>query len=170
MELKSLSLVRVLGLLLLSLPAVAHAQYPGQEVEPPYAKIRAQYNSMMFKEVSVVLGSWRESLNRRDSTAVVGLIEEDALVSLADGVIARDRRQAMENLLRPGRAILGYITTPFDFTASGNLAYVFGRVGYTMVGPAALRREVRGTFTMVLFLRGNRWRVRAYIEREGEID
>lgn len=169
MELISPGRLALCGLLLL-LPAAALAQYPGQEVEPPYARLRAQYNTMMFKEISAVLDTWRESMERRDSSALRGLLEEDALFSLVEGWIARDRRQAMDSLMRRSHTIRGYVTKPFDFTASGNLAYVFGRVGYTMLGPAGTRREVRGTFTMVLFLRGNHWRVRAYIEREGEID
>ena len=157
----------LLGLLLI--PGALAAQYPGQDVEAPYARVRSLYVAQMYAEILPVLSAWRERIEKGDPRALASLIEADALISPAEGWIARDRKEAMDSLVTRLSTIRGYIVKPYDFTASGNLAYVFGRLGYSIAGVSgAPTREVRGTFTMVLFLRGKNWKVRAYIEREGE--
>jgi ketosteroid isomerase-like protein len=149
-------------------PAGLSAQYPGQELIPPYEQVRAQYVAMMYREVLPVISRWRESIERADLKALTAMLETDALYSPVEGWIARDRREAADSLgSRLGR-MHGYVPKSYDFTASGNLAYVFGRLGYAIKDERGVHRDVRGTFTMVLFLRGKTWRVRAYIEREGE--
>ena len=149
-------------------PAALVAQYPGQERTPPYEQVRAQYVAMMYREVLPVISRWRESIERADLKAVTAMLETDALFSPVEGWIARDRQEAVDSLGSRLGKMHGYVPKPYDFTASGNLAYVFGRLGYALMDARGVHRDVRGTFTMVLFLRGKTWRVRAYIEREGE--
>ena len=145
------------------------AQYPGQIVEAPYERVRSQYVSLMYSEILPVLESWRSSFEKGDLKRLVGLLEPDALYSPVEGWITRDRNEARDSLATRLPSIRGYFPTPFDFTASGNLAYIFGRLGYSVVESGGLTREVRGTFTMVLFLRGNGWKVRSYVERLGAL-
>lgn len=157
----------VLCLLLLPAGRLA-AQYPGQTVEPGWERVRSQYVSQMFQEILPVLEAWRSRLELGDVKGLTDLMEPEMLFSPATGWLAWDRREAAESLTVRREVIRGYFASPLDFTASGNLAYLFGRVAYSAAREGAPPREVRGSFTMVLFLRGSRWKVRAYLERAGE--
>jgi ketosteroid isomerase-like protein len=163
---RSALLVAVLGMS--GVPAVLSAQYPGQELLPPYEQVRAQYVAMMYREVQPVIARWREGIERADLKTLAAMLETDALFSPVEGWIARNRVEVADSLGPRLSKIHGYIPKPYDFTASGNLAFVFGHLGYALTDGNGVHRDVRGTFTMVLFLRGKTWRVRAYIEREGE--
>lgn len=52
-----------------------------------------------------------------------------------------------------------------DFTANGEMAYVFGRVTYRLASPQGGAADARGDFMIVFVVQGTRWRVRSYIER-----
>jgi len=153
---------------LLGVPVTVSAQYPGAELLPPYEQVRAQYVAMMYREVLPVITRWRESIERGDLKALSTMLESDALFSPVEGWIARNRVEVADSLRPRLGNMHGYIPRPYDFTASGNLAYVFGRLGYALTDASGVRHDVRGSFTMILFLRGKTWRVRSYIEREGE--
>ncbi|HEX9892835.1 MAG TPA: nuclear transport factor 2 family protein [Gemmatimonadales bacterium] len=57
----------------------------------------------------------------------------------------------------------GMTLTRTDWTASGNLAYTFGRYFY---GPISEGGAVeQGTYVMVLLMEGREWKIRSYIER-----
>lgn len=57
----------------------------------------------------------------------------------------------------------GMTLTRTDWTASGNLAYVFGRYFY---GPTTEGGAVeQGTYVMVLLMEGRDWKIRSYVER-----
>jgi hypothetical protein len=57
----------------------------------------------------------------------------------------------------------GMTLTRTDWTASGNLAYLFGRYFY---GPVTEGGAVeQGTYVMVLLMEGRDWKIRSYIER-----
>lgn len=149
-------------------PASLSAQYPGAELLPPYEQVRAQYVAMMYREVLPVITRWRESTERADLKTLSAMLESDVLFSPVEGWVARNRVEVTDSLrARLGR-MHGYIPRPYDFSASGNLAYVFGRLGYALTDGSGARRDVRGSFTMILFLRGKTWRVRSYVEREGD--
>ena len=63
---------------------------------------------------------------------------------------------------RVGR-VKSYHASLLDFTASGGLAYYLGRMSYRLEGGAGA--DVTGTFVMVLYLDGRRWKIRSYVER-----
>lgn len=57
----------------------------------------------------------------------------------------------------------GMTLTRTDWTASGSLAYLFGRYFY---GPTHEGGPVeQGTYVMVLLMEGRDWRIRSYVER-----
>ena len=72
--------------------------------------------------------------------------------------------EAIKVVLRRRMARFGGMTlTRTDWTASGNLAYTFGRYYYgpTTEGGAA----EQGTYVMVLLQEGRNWKIRSYVER-----
>jgi len=57
----------------------------------------------------------------------------------------------------------GMTLTRTDWTASGNLAYLFGRYFY---GPTHEGGQVeQGTYVMILLMEGRDWKIRSYVER-----
>ena len=152
----------------LGTPAILAAQYPGAELIPPYEQVRAQYVALIYREVLPVITRWRESFDRADLKTLSAMLESDALFSPIEGWIARNRVEVTDSLRPRLSRIHGYIPRPYDFSASGNMAYVFGHLGYALTDAGGVHRDVRGTFTMILFQRGKTWRVRSYVEREGE--
>lgn len=57
----------------------------------------------------------------------------------------------------------GMTLTRTDWTASGSMAYLFGRYFY---GPTHEGGQVeQGTYVMVMLMEGRDWRIRSYVER-----
>ena len=57
----------------------------------------------------------------------------------------------------------GMTLTRTDWTASGNLAYVFGRYFYGPISEGAAVEQ--GTYVMALLMEGRDWKIRSYVER-----
>jgi ketosteroid isomerase-like protein len=57
----------------------------------------------------------------------------------------------------------GMTLTRTDWTASGNLAYVFGRYFYGPITEGAAVEQ--GTYVMVLLMEGRDWKIRSLVER-----
>jgi ketosteroid isomerase-like protein len=153
--------------LVLSLSAArASAQRPGDEL-PGYDRARQEYLLMVLADVKTMLGKWRDENTTagRDRRELPKLLTDDALFSPVEGWTVQGRDLVRDSLVSRFSRIKGYYLTLLDFTASGSLAFCMGRLAYQLDENSS-SRPVAGTFTMVLWLDGHRWRVRSYLERE----
>lgn len=152
------------GLAMLARPGAA--QVPGDEL-PSLGRVRMEYLNTTFGEVKEVLAQWSERLAKADVRRLVQLFTADGFFSPPEGWYVQGRQAIADTLASRLPHLRGYHTSFLDFAASGNLAYYLGRLRYEH-GPVGRSVVVTGTFVMVLYLDGRNWRIRSYVERQGE--
>ena len=96
------------------------------------------------------------------------MFTDDGLFSPTEGWYVQGRTALVDTMRLRIPRIQNYHATVIDFTASGGLAYYLGRMSYHRLGGAGA--DVSGTFIMVLFLDGRRWKIRSYVERPTAVD
>lgn len=141
------------------------AQIPGSELGDG-SRARSEYLEAVFGEVKLILEEWRDALHKGDMKRVRQMFTDDGLFSPAEGWYVQGREAVVDSLNSRGARVKGYHAALIDFTASGGLAYYLGRVSY-QIDTAGGARSVAGTFVMVLYQSGRRWKIRSYIERDG---
>ncbi len=155
------TLLALLLAALAAVPVAAQSQHFRQPGGPD--QVRAQFLAEVAKGVEESVTRFREAIEARDPTRVAGLFQEGALYSPADGASHYGHAAIREafGVRLPGRGPL--LLTRVDFSASGSLAYQFGRYFYGP-GPGGDGAE-SGTYVLVLYQEGRVWKVRSYVER-----
>ena len=148
--------------LLLALAGSALAQIPGDEL-PVMSRSRNEFLANTYAEVKQILADWQALQTKGDAKQVGRLFTEDGLYSPAAGWYVQGRAALADTLVARIGRVRNYHATLLDFTASGGLAYYLGRMSYRLEGGAGV--DVAGTFVMVLYLDGRRWKIRSYVER-----
>ena len=149
----------VAGLLLLALSGPASSQIPGDEL-PVMSRSRNEFLATTYGEVKQILADWQTFHSKGDAKQLTRLFTGDGLYSPVDGWYVQGRAALADTM---ATRVGGYHATLLDFTASGGLAYYLGRMRYRLEGGADV--DVTGTFVMVLYLDGRRWKIRSYVER-----
>jgi len=147
---------------LLALAGPVAGQIPGDEL-PVMSRARNDYLANTYGEVKLILAEWQELHSKGDWKRLTRLFTDDALFSPVDGWYVQGRESLADTLTARTGRVKSYHATLLDFTASGGLAYYLGRMSYRLEGGAG--SDVSGTFVMVLYLDGRRWRIRSYVER-----
>ena len=150
------------GLVLAGFAGQARCQIPGDEL-PVMSRSRNEFLANTYADVKQILADWQTFLARGDAKQLGRLFTEDGLYSPVDGWYVQSRAALADTLLARAGRIKNYHVTLLDFTASGGLAYYLGRMRYR--SDAGAGTDVTGTFVMVLYLDGRRWKIRSYVER-----
>ncbi len=148
--------------LALALPGVAPAQVHRSR-QPTVTTMRESY----LEEVAKLTGETVERFKRAFSTDDTdGFLKEFTpgghySPPTGESLYGPD---AIKVVLATRLAQFGGLSlTRTDWTASGNLAYLFGRYYY---GPTHVGGEAeQGSYVMVLLQEGRDWKVRSYVER-----
>ena len=147
-------------------PSLA-AQMPGDEL-PQMSRARNEYLSSAYAGAKQVLADWQEQHRKNDAEKLARLFTDDGLFSPTEGWYVQGRTALVDTMRLRIPRIQNYHATVIDFTASGGLAYNLGRRSYHRLGGA--EADVSGTYIMVLYLDGRRWKIRSYVERPAAID
>ncbi|MFN0177762.1 MAG: YybH family protein [Gemmatimonadales bacterium] len=145
------------------------AQIPGDELGSG-SRARSEYLETTYGDVKLLLAEWQESIQKHDIKRMSRLFTTDGLFAPIEGYYVQGREAIADTLTGRSPRVRGYHASLIDFTASGGLAYYLGRVGYRLDDGKGSGRDVNGTFVMVLYQEGRRWRVRSYIERNSAFD
>lgn len=134
-----------------------------QSRAPTVAQVRAEYLQSVLEGINETIVEFRAAVERDDAGALVKVFQDGALYSPGDGASHYGREAIREGfagrLARLGPVLL----TRVDFTASGGLAYQFGRYFYGPGGGDAGGES--GTYVLVLAQVGRGWKIRSYVER-----
>lgn len=150
-------------LLIVSPGATATAQIPGESIFSNKGNVRDEYVAKAYEEVRRSLSEWNDAINRGDSKKLRSLVTPDLFLGPAEGWLARGP-EALDSLAVYAPRMGGYLATIIDFDASGSIAYVYASIRYQYAGSKGRQyRELEAA--MVLFQRGDQWRLRSYIER-----
>jgi ketosteroid isomerase-like protein len=136
---------------------VQHSRMPTTE------QVRSEYLAEVGKGVTEAIARLREAVEANDVAGLTRLFVDGALYSPSSGDshygAAAIREAFAARLLAVGPVLL----TRVDFSASGNLAYQFGRYVYG-AGPDGEGRE-EGTYVLILVQEGRAWKIRSLVER-----
>jgi len=146
------------------LPAAGWGQVHNSR-QPSASQVRAEYMEEAAKGVQETVTRWREAVAADNLQQALSLFAEGAHYSRADGV-SHYGTDAIEAALMTWLPAAGAVSlTRVDFSASGSLAYQFGRYFYGP-GPTGDGAE-SGTYVLVLQQSGRDWKIRSYVERRG---
>ncbi len=154
--------MRLVAGLLLATAGPVLGQIPGDEL-PVMSRSRNEFLANTYGEVKLILADWQAFHSNGDAKRLTRLFTEDGLYSPVDGWYVQGRTSVADTLTSRAGRVKSYHATLLDFTASGGLAYYLGRMSYRFEGGAGV--DVSGTFVMVLYLDGRRWKIRSYVER-----
>ena len=151
------------ALLLCVLAAPVGAQVQNSRI-PTSEAVRNEYLGVVNEDISKVTEAFRTAIRDRNVEAMMVHFTADALYSPSGGE-SHYGTEAIRTALggRIARAS-GLALTRVDFTASGRLAYQFGRYFYGP-GPDGTAAE-SGTYILVMYQDGNVWKIRSYVERK----
>lgn len=150
-----------LGLLLLS-PATGWGQVHNSR-QPSARQVRAEFMEEAAKGVQETVTRWREAIAGDHLQQALSLFADGAHYSRSDGT-SHYGSDAIESALAEWLPEAGAVSlTRVDFSASGSLAYQFGRYFYGP-GPSGAGAE-SGTYVLVLQQSGRDWKIRSYVER-----
>jgi len=142
------------------------AQIPGDEL-PSFSRARQEFLKAAFSDVKQLLADLQEYHRTGDAKRMSSLFTEDGLFSPVEGWYVQGRDLIADTLAVRLPRIRGVHLSLIDFTASGGLAYYLGRLTYQIVAPSG-PTSVLGTFVMVCYLDGRRWKIRSLVERSGD--
>jgi hypothetical protein len=145
----------------------AWAQMPGDEL-PNTSRVRNEFLASTYADVKLILADWQTHLRSNNAVKLGKLFTEDGLYSPVEGWYVQGRTALVDTMAVRIPKIQSYHQSLIDFTASGGLAYYLGRMSYRRAEGAGT--DVNGTFVMVLYLDGRRWKIRSYVERLGAPD
>lgn len=141
------------------------AQVPGDEL-PRAGRARTEFLAATLADVKLVMTEWLNNHRQADGAGLARMFTDDGLFSPAGGWSVQGRKTIADTLVARIAKVKSYHATLLDFTASGGLAYYLGRMSYHLEEGPGL--DVRGTFVMVLYQEGRRWKVRSYVERSAD--
>lgn len=162
---RNLALLAAVSVLIGS-PRLAAAQIPGDEL-PQISRVRNQFLQTTYNEVKERLADWEQFQHENDVDQLRSMFTRDGFYSPVEGWFVEGREALADTLAQRMPRVKGYHASVLDFTASGSLAYCSGRLSYLLDEPGAAR-QVSGMFVMVLYQEGRTWRVRSYVERDGD--
>jgi ketosteroid isomerase-like protein len=156
---------RALALVLLMAAArPLAAQLPGESYTTSQSSMRQQFLALTYEEVKATLNDWQESIRKQDLNGLKKMVADEVLLSAADGWTVKGKAEFAHVGAARMAKVAGYNMTAEDFDASGEVAYVMGRMRYDLQETNRLT-TVTGDFTIVFFRRGPRWQIRSYVER-----
>jgi ketosteroid isomerase-like protein len=150
------------GLLALAVALPASAQVHRSRA-PTAAAIREAYLEEVGVATTAIVDQFKRAFQADDLPAYLKLFTPGGLYSPATGESFYGAAAIQVVLSQRMPRFGGMTLTRTDWTASGNLAYLFGRYYY---GPLTEGAAVeQGTYVMVLLLEGRDWKIRSYVER-----
>lgn len=156
--------IALLAALILPAPLagqVHHSRTPTAEA------VRLEYLNEVSKGIQETVTRLRAAVASKDVDHLARLFVDGALYSPSTG----ESHYGIEAIRAAFRTRLGLVgqmlLTKVDFTASGNIAYQFGRYTYA-AGPDGRGRE-EGTYVLVLYQAGRDWKIRSLVERENTL-
>jgi len=139
------------------------AQPPHYNRVPSMERVRLEFLDNVRKALGKTLDQLKEAVQRSDTTRALDQFVDGALYSGSDGVNHYGfdglREGLGARLARSG----GLALTLLDFTASGALAYQYGRYTYA-AGPDGSGFE-EGTYVIVMQQDGRGYKIRSFVER-----
>jgi hypothetical protein len=148
--------------ILLASPAKADGQVHRSRA-PTATAIREAYLEEVALGTTATLDRLKRAFQADNSDEYVRQFTPGGLYSPSSGETLYGAEAIKVGLAKRMPRFGGMTLTRTDWTASGNLAYVFGRYFY---GPLTEGAAVeQGTYVMVLLMEGRDWKIRSYVER-----
>lgn len=133
--------------------------------QPTAANVRTAYLEEVGKLTTETTDRLKKAVQKDDTDGILKLFTPGGLYSPASGGTYYGAEAIRVSLGERLPKYGGLALTRVDWTASGNLAYLYGRYTY---GPTTEGGAVdQGTYVMVLLLEGREWKIRSLIERAG---
>jgi len=130
---------------------------------PTGAQVKAEYLTEAGKGIKETTDRWKTAVAEEDVEALLKLFTpEGAHFSPAGGASYYGREAIRDGLTERLGQIGAVSLTRVDFSASGTLAYLFGRYFY---GPGPEGGAEQGTYVLILYQAGRNWQIRSYVER-----
>ncbi len=156
--------VAVAGLYLILGLAPLQAQVPNAHLDG-VNRIRSKFLEESLREVTTFLVRWRDALASDDAKKVTEYFTEDGFLSLSRGEAVQGRRDVRSQFEALLPALEGFNSTLIDFTASGGMAYQYGRYTQAIKDERGITTPERGTYVLILYRDGRDWKIRSYVER-----
>lgn len=128
-------------------------------------RIKAKFLEESLREVTTFLVRWRDALASDDAKKVTEYFTEDGFLSLSRGEAVQGRRDVRSQFEALLPALEGFNSTLIDFTASGGMAYQYGRYTQVIKDERGITTPERGTYVLILYRDGRDWKIRSYVER-----
>ncbi len=152
-----------LGVVLVAGVTTPGAAQPQRFNLPTGAQVRAEYLAEVGKGIKETTDRWKTAVAAEDVEAMVKLFTAEGGHFSPAGGASYYGREAIRDALQVRLSRVGAVAlTRVDFSASGNLAYLFGRYFY---GPGPEGGAEQGTYVLILHQVGRNWQVRSYVER-----
>ncbi|MEZ4585130.1 MAG: nuclear transport factor 2 family protein [Gemmatimonadales bacterium] len=154
------------GLALAALAAGARtvsAQPPHYNRVPSMERVRLEFLDNVRRAVGKTLDQLKEAVQRTDTTKALDLFVDGALYTGSDGINHYGFDGIRDGIGARVERSGGLALTVLDFTASGALAYQYGRYTYA-AGPDGTGFE-EGTYVLVMQQDGRGYKIRSFIER-----
>ena len=130
---------------------------------PTPNQVKAEYLLEAGKVIAEMTTVWKTAVGAENVETLVQLfVDEGGHYSGPDGVSHYGREAIREALVARLARVGAVALTRVDFSASGSLAYQFGRYFY---GPGPDGPADQGTYVLIMHQIGRGWRVRSYVER-----
>lgn len=152
-----------IAFLLVTMAGNAEAQFNGDNLDGKNRE-RTRFLNETLRETNTMMDAWRRALQQDQLKDAVDFFESDALYAPLWGEQVQGRDRIQELLGEHLASIQSFQTSAVDFTASGILAYQFGRVYYLRAVGAA-QQPLHGTYVAVFVRNGRDWKLRSYVER-----
>lgn len=128
-------------------------------------RVKAKFLEESLREVTGFLTRWRDALASDDAKKVTEYFTEDGFLSLSRGESVQGRRDVRAQFEALLPVLEGFNSTLIDFTASGGMAYQFGRYTQVIRDERGITTPERGTYVLILYRDGRDWKIRSYVER-----
>lgn len=153
----------LVGILCLAgVPASAQVTHSRQ---PTASAVRTAYLEEVGKLTTETTDRLKQAVQADDTNGILKLFTPGGLYSPGTGATYYGAEAIRVSLNERLPKFGGLALTRVDWTASGNLAYLYGRYAY---GPNTEGGAVdQGTYVMVLLLEGRDWKIRSLVERPG---
>jgi uncharacterized protein (TIGR02246 family) len=155
--------------LLVGSPLAAAAQFPGSHLDG-VNRARLDFLASTLQSLTPTISQWKRTMSSDDAHAAADFFLDDGLYSPLDGTVSQGRSAIEEALVLALPRMGGFSTTMVDFSASGNMAYHFGRFSYAWTTKGGFIETQAGTYVMILYQAGREWKIRAYVERSNAPD
>ena len=152
-----------LGAVLVAGATTPGAAQPQRFNIPTGAQVKAEYLREAGKGIKETTDRWKTAVAEEDVEALLKLFTSEGAHFSPPGGASYYGREAIRDGLNDRLGQVGAVAlTRVDFSASGNLAYQFGRYFY---GPGPKGVPEQGTYVLILYQAGRNWQIRSYVER-----